>query len=426
MTRKGKKTTDNDTDTELEKSITNDAILKYIVSNDIIDLPSIEGSLIMAERKKYLEMHTYSVWLSKSGKWCTYLPDEKRKYNRMLYKRNTKEEIENLIIDYWKGQENNPTIEEVFKEYNEHRLELKKVQKSTILRDTKRFERYYSEFKKRKIKSVTPMDIEDFLEEQIPKYNLTASEFSNLKGITRGFLRRAKKRGLINFNVVQLLQELDVSDHQFKQVVIDDEKEVYFDDEMQEVIEYAHKRPISVNLGIALMFVTGVRVGELACLKRDDFDGLTFKVKRTETRWKDAEGNWHWDVKEFPKTRAGYRTVIVPRSYGWILEEIEKINPTSEFMFTDKFGNRMRTFSFRRQLYRLDDRFNIPHKSPHKIRKTYCSILLDNKVDNNLIEKQVGHVDISLTEGRYHRDRKSLEKKIAVISSIPELSYNAG
>lgn len=53
LARKEKKIAENVTDTKLVDSITNDDILKYIVSNDIIDLPSIEGSLIMAEKKKY-------------------------------------------------------------------------------------------------------------------------------------------------------------------------------------------------------------------------------------------------------------------------------------------------------------------------------------------------------------------------------------
>ena len=59
-------------------------------------------------------------------------------------------------------------------------------------------------------------------------------------------------------------------------------------------------------------------------------------------------------------------------------------------------------------------------KSPHKIRKTYGSILLDNHIDNKLIMEQMGRTDIRCTEEHYHGNRKHLDKKSRVISEIPE------
>lgn len=62
----------------------------------------------------------------------------------------------------------------------------------------------------------------------------------------------------------------------------------------------------------------------------------------------------------------------------------------------------------------------IAARSPHKARKTYGTILLDNSVDYKIIEKQMGHTDISCTELHYHRDRRRLEKKREIFNSIPE------
>ncbi|MDE7030923.1 MAG: site-specific integrase, partial [Lachnospiraceae bacterium] len=56
----------------------------------------------------------------------------------------------------------------------------------------------------------------------------------------------------------------------------------------------------------------------------------------------------------------------------------------------------------------------------HKIRKTYGSILLDNHIDNKVIIDQMGHTDILCTEEHYHRNRKSIDVKSQLISSIPE------
>ena len=62
---------------------------------------------------------------------------------------------------------------------------------------------------------------------------------------------------------------------------------------------------------------------------------------------------------------------------------------------------------------------NTYQKSPHKSRKTYGSILRDNKIDDNLVIQQMGHVDISTTEEYYHRNMKSVVRKAAILNEIP-------
>lgn len=121
------------------------------------------------------------------------------------------------------------------------------------------------------------------MEEQIPLHNLTAKAFSNLKTITRGFLKRAKKRKLVSFNVEELFQELDTSEADFKKVIKEDYEEVFNEMETEKMIEYLKNYPDMMNLGILLMFVTGARIGEIVTLKHSDFEDNTFKIRRTET-----------------------------------------------------------------------------------------------------------------------------------------------
>ena len=59
-------------------------------------------------------------------------------------------------------------------------------------------------------------------------------------------------------------------------------------------------------------------------------------------------------------------------------------------------------------------------KSPHKIRKTYGTMLMDSKVDERFIINQMGHTDILCSETHYHRDRKSVELKKSLLSQVPE------
>lgn len=403
--------------------MTQDEKLKFIIENGMLDLQNIEEQIEMKNNKKYLEMHTYKKWVNNEGKWCTYLPDTSKPYNRALFRRKTEKEINDLIISYWKQHEENPTIEEVFKEWNDRRLERKQIKPSTHLVNTQTFNRFYKDIRRKRIGSLDDNDWEDFLCDCITEYELTAKAFSGLKGITKGFLKRAKKRKLIDMDVEHFFMELDVTDNDFKRRVINDEDEIFYDDEIVKIMNYIRQNPDARNLGIALMFVTGIRVGELVALKHEDFNGTTFQVKRTESRHRDDKlKKYVYYVDDFPKTPAGYRTVIVPTSQKWIVDKIKLLNPFGEYIFLDSKGNRMNTVKMRKRLYLICEKVGIKPRSPHKIRKTYGSILLDQGLDRKLIEGQMGHTSIACTEEYYHRNRKKLDEKQAIIDSLPEFS----
>lgn len=391
--------------------------MKYAVENGIIDLSYVQEQIEMNKRKEYLEKHPYEIWVGKNGRWYTYLPDEQN--GRVQRERNSEDEIKDVIVNYWKVKSENPTVREVFAEWNDRRLSLKKISDATHLRNNQVFNRHYTVFGERKIKSVDAEAFSEFLEEQIPEHQLTAKAFSNLKTITRGFLKRAKKRKLIDFNVEELFQEMDVSEIDFKKVIKEDYEEVFDESEMPIILDYLVKNPDLMNLGILLMFVTGARIGEVVVLKREDFEGNTFKIRRTETRFLNENGRYVCEVKDFPKSQAGVRVAIVPINYEWIIKELLKKNPFCEYIFM-KDGKRISTQSMRMRLKRICKKLGIYHKSPHKIRKTYGSILLDNHIDNKLIIGQMGHTDILCTETHYHRNRRSIDKKSEIISSIPE------
>ena len=395
-------------------------ILRFIINNGMINIDDVQNSMEAMERKELLEKHPYKIWEGKDGKWYTYLPDGER---RKLKKRTTRKAVEDDVIGYLKAELENPTLTDVFNEWNDHRLVLKKISDATHLRNKQIFNRHYKEFGNKHIKFIDPETIEEFLEAQIPYHNLTAKAFSNLKTITRGFLKRAKRRKLINFNVEEIFQEMDTSETDFKKIIKEDYEEVFSEEEMPIIMEYLENNSDMMNLGILLMFVTGARIGEIVALKHDDFEGNHFKIRRTETRYTDETGKYVHVVKEFPKTQAGVRTAIIPKDYEWLAKAIRLQNPFSEYIFV-KDGERISTQAMRMRLKRVCKKLNIFHKSPHKIRKTYGSILLDNHIDHKLIMEQMGHTDILCTEEHYHRNRKNIDKKSEIISKIPEFKAN--
>lgn len=396
--------------------------LQFAIENGIIDLSYVQEKYEMSKREELLKKHKWAISQGKDGYWRTYIPDEDN--GRRMIKRKTKKDIENTVIEYWKTELENPTIKEVFNEWNDRRLELKKISASTHLRNIQVFNRHYAEFGNKRIKSLDPEEIEDFLEEQIPLHNLTSKAFSSLKTVTRGLLKRAKKRKLINFNIEEIFQELDTSETDFKKIIKEDYEEVFSDDEADVIIPYLMEHLDVHNIGILLIFATGIRVGELVTLKNSDFMENCLKIRRTETRFL-SNGTYIYGVKEYPKTAAGVRTVVIPSGYRWLLEKIRTLNPFGEYVFINQRGKRMTTNCIRRRIKRICEKLNMYPKSPHKVRKTYGSILLDNHVDNNLIIAQMGHTDIACTEKHYHRNRKSIEIKEKVLNTIPEFQIKA-
>ena len=201
-------------------------LLKYAIESGMIDLQHLQAEIDMKERRQYLNQHPYSIWQGKNdSKFYTYLPDDKKK--RILVKRNTEEEIQNVVINYWKEQELNPTLQEVFDEWNDRRLGLKKIVPSTHERNQQVFRRHYKGIEDKRIRSVTEDWIMDFLEQQIAIHDLTSKAFSNLKGITKGFLKRAKRRKLIDLSIESVLNDMDLSDRDFRKVIKEDYEEVF-------------------------------------------------------------------------------------------------------------------------------------------------------------------------------------------------------
>lgn len=399
--------------------ITDDELLQFAIQNDIINISTVQSEYEMYEKKKYLSKHTHKIWEGNNGKFYTYLTVGD---GRKLIKRSTYEEIEDYIIDYYKGKNDYVSLEDVFNMWNDNRVELCKITQSTHIRNRQAFYRFCSEFGKYDVELLTPIMLEDFLDGLLVNHDLTAKTFGGIKSILKNTLKRAKKYGYINFNVESAFADMDFSGNNFKRRVKDPEEDVFNEEEYPIMMNYLLDNIDNVNLVIILMFVTGIRIGEAVTLRYEDFtEKMMFNVCRTESRFENEDGISYLDVKEFPKTAAGVRNVIIPSDFCWIYDKMKQYNNNDGYIFI-KDNKRMSTATVRRRMIKICKKLGLKPKSPHKARKTYGSILLDNKIDSNLIINQMGHTDILCTENYYHKDRKSIEKKQQILSNISEFS----
>lgn len=397
----------------------------------IIDLTLLQEQVNMAKRDVYLGRHMFRIWEDNSGWWNTYLPCPE---GRKRIKKHTRKEIEDVVVEYYKDAEVNPTFAELYNDWIENKLMLNEIQSNTKDRNDQVFKRHFAEMGKRRVNSVSPAEFSDFLCEQVPLYCMTSKGFSNLKGICKGFLLRAKKHGYIKWNVVELFGEMTLSRRAFRTTRKEDSEEVFDREETATMLRYLVANIDRQNAAILLTFLSGLRCGEVVALKHVDILKYGVVVRRTESRMektnskvgtlnKDGlvEGeSYFYHIKNAPKTDAGFRQVVLPEEHFWLLEYLDKLSPDSDYVFVDETGKRMTTNVIRRRLLRVCKHLGIAPKSPHKIRKTYASILIDAGLDNNLVIKQMGHTNISMTESHYHRDRKDLESKIEAINSLED------
>lgn len=398
----------------------NEELLKYAVDNGMIDLSYVQEQIEMKKRKDLLKRHPYKIYQGKDGKWYTYLPCENR--GRKMIKKSTKENIEDQVISYWKKEDENPTLKELFYAWMKRKLEYNDICQGTYDRYEKDFKRFFekdSDFSARRIKDIKSKEIIPFLRKAIADYSLTSKAYSNLRTLVYGIFKYAKEEEYISWSISHIIGDMELSQRAFRKVIKEDDEEVFNDDEIVELIKETSSNPDMLNLGIMLMFCTGIRVGELVALKWCDVTNNSIKIRRTEISYKGDNKKNVYEIREYPKTEASIRTVFVPTEFSSILRRLRLMSGNSEYIFW-KDNKNLKVLQVRKRLYMLCDKLAIKRKSPHKLRKTYVSILLDNGVDKRLIQDVAGHTEIATSERNYHRNRKSDQKKEEILSEIPE------
>lgn len=404
--------------TELSES----EILQYAVSNGIIDTALLQEKIEMQKREEILKKHPYDIWKGKDDKWRTYLPDKEK--GRKLVKRKDQKSVEDAVVLYYKSCEENPTLREIFNVYNDSILVNGKICDSSHLRYTQDFNMFYGIIENKKVKTITSDMLCDFIESRTAELKLTNKEFSNVKTITKGMFKRAYRNKRVDFRIEEdVLNVIDMSDKCFRKVKKADYQEVFSEEEYIKYIKFLEDNLDIWNMALLLILVTGLRVGEVVTLKREDIkcenENYYVEIKHTETRYK-KDGKYIYAIKDAPKTEAGFRKVVVPNQYNWLCKQLLIRTPAETYIFVnpDK-GNRFTTNSLRRRQERNCIKINTYQKSPHKSRKTYGSILLDNNIDENMVIQQMGHTDIETTEIHYHRNMKSVCRKAELLNEIP-------
>lgn len=157
------------------------------------------------------------------------------------------------------------------------------------------------------------------------------------------------------------------------------------------------------HLMIEMFYQTGIRQAELIGLKVSDVSSSKIKVlgKRNKERIIPISQNL-WNLIN--------RFLSVKKSIGL----------TGEFLFLLKNGKKLTPkFVYRKVNYYLGKATDLSKKSPHVLRHTFATHMLNNGATLESIKKLLGHVDLSATQIYTHNS-------FAQIKSIYNQSHPRG
>lgn len=132
---------------------------------------------------------------------------------------------------------------------------------------------------------------------------------------------------------------------------------------------------------------TGMRLGEVLPLLREDFDGETLKVRRTAHEGMILEGT----KTDHGEQDAG-RVVPVPATLAWMLEaQINLNDPDCDLLFTTPTGCLWRERNFYRDIWKPAQKAPGLDIRPHECRHSYVTHLRAIGVNDADLAEIVGH-----------------------------------
>jgi integrase/recombinase XerC len=145
------------------------------------------------------------------------------------------------------------------------------------------------------------------------------------------------------------------------------------------------------KLIIELFYVTGIRLSELINIKISDVDFNNQSIKVLGKRNKER---------------------IIPLSSNVVndLNIFIENNQQNKYLFTNLEGNKL----YNKLVYRLVNKYigeisSVNKKSPHILRHTFATHMLNNGADINAIKELLGHANLSATQVYTHNTIEKLK-----------------
>lgn len=226
-------------------------------------------------------------------------------------------------------------------------------------------------FGKRKIGTLTPLEIQEFID-SLP----TPRVANNTLAVMRALFRWAESMNLAPYNPALAVKRKPEKKRDIKPLT---------HEQARKILAACDERD---RLILATALYSGLRIGELAALTWSDFEGNGLRVRRTYGKGEFSE----------PKSENSRRFVYIP---DFLSEDLEAVRGEG-LMFPREDGKPLESWDIGRGiLYPAMKKARIKQVRPHDLRHTYASWMIAAGVDLKFISAQLGHSTLAFTMDIY-------------------------
>jgi len=151
---------------------------------------------------------------------------------------------------------------------------------------------------------------------------------------------------------------------------------------------------------LEILYATGLRVSELVNLKLSDFN---FEAGFLQVLGKGGKER----IVPFGETADHYIKRYLRDGYPYFLKK----KPGTPYLFLTQKGGSMTRQNFWLVIQKYGARIGISDRlSPHVLRHSFATHLLENGADLRAVQMMLGHADISTTQIYTHVTRERLKK----------------
>lgn len=152
------------------------------------------------------------------------------------------------------------------------------------------------------------------------------------------------------------------------------------------------------QLIILLLYETGIRQAELLNLKDSDIDFYSFQIKVTGKRNKMRIVPVSKELLDRIKKYQALRNLEFPEK------------TCENLIVTDKGKKNTKTFVYEKVTRYLANVTTMQKKSPHMLRHTFATHMLNNGADLNVIKEILGHANLAATQVYTHNHIEKLKR----------------
>ena len=263
----------------------------------------------------------------------------------------------------------------------------RKLSSNTISSYQEDLKKIISNFNKNLIE-LTTNDIEKYINDT----KLTARTKAHYLSVLNSFFKYMIFMNKINNNPCELIRNPKI-EKKLPKYLTKDEIEKLLDIKLIKPIDYRNKAMLE------LLYATGTRISELLNLELNhiDFDECIIRV--TGKGKKDR-------IIPIGNTAIKYLKLYINDYRKFILK-----TRTNNYIFLNKNGEKMSRQGFFKILKELANNAGITKElSPHTLRHSFATHLLNNGADLRIIQELLGHENLSTTEIYSHLGNKKIEE----------------